>query len=124
MDAFRDSEVPVERLVVAGGLVKNQFLMQVYADVTGYPLDLLDSAQGPALGAAIHAATAAGAYDDVDAASASMGKQQENAYLPDPERHRRYDDIYADYLELYEYFGSSSEVLHRLRDRRDEVVSS
>ena len=72
--------------------------MQVYSDVTGYPLDVIDSTQGPALGSAIHAATAAGAYDDIDAASRAMGKRLENVYEPDAEQHRRYDEVYADYV--------------------------
>ncbi len=124
IDAFREAGVPVERLVIAGGLLKNRFLMQLYSDVTGYPLDVIDSTQGPALGAAIHAATAAGAYEDIEAASSAMGKRLENVYQPDPERHRRYDDLYADYVELYDHFGRSSDLLHRLRDRRDDVFAS
>jgi L-ribulokinase len=123
IDAFQDAGVPVERLVIAGGLLKNSFLMQIYSDVTGYPLDVIDSSQGPALGAAIHAAAAAGAYDDVAAASAAMGKRLDDVYQPDAERHRRYDEVYADYVELYEHFGRDSDLLHRLRDRRDEAMS-
>jgi L-ribulokinase len=122
IEAFQDAGVPVERLVIAGGLLKNRFLMQVYADVTGYPLDVIDSSQGPALGAAIHAATAAGAYDDIQSASSAMGKRLDNVYEPDPERHRRYDEVYADYVELYDRFGRDSDLLHRLRDRRDAVL--
>jgi L-ribulokinase len=123
IDAFQDAGVPVERLVVAGGLLKNAFLMQVYADVTGYPLDVLESGQGPALGAAIHAAAAAGAYPDIHAASEAMGRRRENVYEPDAERHRLYDGVYADYVELYEHFGRQSDLLHRLRDRRDRAMS-
>jgi L-ribulokinase len=33
--AFEDSGVSVDELVVTGGLLKNRFLMQLYADVTG-----------------------------------------------------------------------------------------
>jgi L-ribulokinase len=123
IDAFQDSGVPVERLVVAGGLLKNAFLMQVYSDVTGYPLDVIESSQGPALGAAIHAAAAAGAYADIHEASEAMGKRREDVYRPDPERHRLYDEIYADYVELYEHFGRQTGLLHRLRDRRDRALS-
>ena len=62
IDAFDRSGVPVTELVIAGGLLKNGLLMQMYADVTGRPLSLIGSEQGPALGAAIHAAVAAGEY--------------------------------------------------------------
>ncbi|MCW2779523.1 MAG: ribulokinase, partial [Frankiales bacterium] len=60
VEAFEAAGVPVTEFVVAGGLLKNAFLMQVYADVLRRPLSALTSEQGPALGAAIHAAVAAG----------------------------------------------------------------
>jgi L-ribulokinase len=52
-----------------------------------------------------------------------MGKRLDDVYQPDAERHRRYDEVYADYVELYEHFGRDSDLLHRLRDRRDEAMS-
>jgi L-ribulokinase len=115
--------VPVTELVVAGGLLRNRELMQLYADVTGFPLTVADSAQGAALGSAIHAAVAAGAYPDVPAAAAVMGRAVPGAYLPDPQRHAAYGELYADYLRLHDYFGRAeadggNEVLHRLRARR------
>ena len=75
IEAFDDSGVPVTELVVAGGLLKNALLMQIYADVTGLPLSTIGSAQGPALGSAIHAAVAAGAYPDIRAAAEAMGSR-------------------------------------------------
>lgn len=65
VETFVDSGVPVNELVVAGGLLKNQLLMQIYADAVGLPLSVVPSAQAPALGSAIHAAAAAGAFTDV-----------------------------------------------------------
>jgi L-ribulokinase len=119
IDAFERGGVPVDELIVAGGLVTNGFLMQLYADVTRRPLSLIGSAQGPALGAAIHAAVAVGAYPDVPAAARAMGKVERAAYLPDPERAAAYDVLYAEYLRLHDYFGlGANEVLHRLRDIR------
>ena len=74
VETFRDAGVPVEEFIVAGGLAKNRLLMQIYADVTRLPLSVIDSEQGPALGSAIHAAVAAGAYPDVAAAALSDGQ--------------------------------------------------
>src|ERR1017187_4721798 len=74
IEAFNASGVPVTKLVVAGGLLKNTLLMQIYADVTNLPLSTIVSEQGPALGSAIHAAVAAGAYPDIHAASSAMGR--------------------------------------------------
>ncbi len=125
VDAFTTAGVPVEEFTVAGGLVRNAFLMQVYADVLRRPLNVLDAAQGPALGSAIHAAVAAGAYPDVHAASAAMGKVQRHVYRPDPERAARYDLLFAEYQRLHDYFGrGGNDVLRRLRRLRNETPVS
>jgi L-ribulokinase len=119
IESFEASGVPVTELVVGGGLLKNKFLMQMYADVTRRPLSLLADEQGPALGSAIHAAVAAGAYPDVHAASAAMGHKQSAAYLPDEDQARAYDELYAEYATLHDYFGrGANDVMHRLKARQ------
>jgi L-ribulokinase len=122
IEAFEGQGVPVTELFVAGGLVKNTFLMQIYADVTRRPLSVVRSNQGPALGSAIHAAVAAGAYPDIFAASAAMGGAQKAAYVPDSSNADAYDALYEQYARMHEYFGRDSEVLHRLRRIRDEAA--
>lgn len=119
VEAFRDSGVPVTELVVAGGLVRNAFLMQLYADVVNLPLSVIGSAQGPALGSALHAAVAAGAHPDIAAAARAMGSVHRDVYRPVPAHVRAYDELYADYRELHDHFGrGGSDVLHRLAARR------
>jgi L-ribulokinase len=118
MDTFTASGVPVNELVVAGGLVKNDLLMHIYADVTGRPLSVITSDQAPALGSAMHAAVAAGAYPDIPAAAAAMGRCQHAAYLPDPARAAAYDELYAEYGRLHDYFGTETEILHFLHNKR------
>jgi len=73
------------------------------------PADLgIDSEQGPALGAAIHAAVAAGAYPDVRAAAAAMGKVKRAVYTPDQAAADVYDRLYAFYVELHDHFGAGA----------------
>jgi L-ribulokinase len=116
IEAFEAAGVPVHELVVAGGLLRNRLLMQIYADVTRRPLSVIDSDQGPALGAAMHAAVAAGAYPDIYAAEAAMGKVLPRVYQPDPQAAEAYDALYAEYRTLHDYFGrGGNDVLHRLR---------
>ncbi|MFC8434050.1 ribulokinase [Streptomyces sp. NPDC057253] len=125
IEAFTASGVPVEELIIAGGLTKNALLMQIYADVTRLPLGVIDSTQGPALGSAMHAAVAAGAYPDIRAAAQAMGKARPGVYRPDPERAAAYDRLYAEYRLLHDYFGrGTNEVMHRLRRIRAEVSAS
>jgi L-ribulokinase len=126
VEAFETSGVAVEEFIAAGGLLKNRFLMQVYADVLRRPLSVIGSDQGPALGSAIHAAVAAGAYADVPAAAAVMGRRTEAVYVPDDARADAYDRLYAEYRELHDHFAGTAHggtgVLHRLRAIRNEAV--
>ncbi|GAB1824624.1 ribulokinase [Herbidospora sp. RD11066] len=120
VETFEASGVPVEEFVVAGGLLKNAFLMQTYADVLRKPLAVIESDQGPALGSAIHAAVAAGAYPDIPSAAAAMGKRKAKAYVPDPDRAAAYDRLYAEYRILHDHFADRG-LLHRLRAIRNEA---
>jgi L-ribulokinase len=122
VEAFEKSGVGVGELIIAGGLAKNALLMQIYADVTRLPLSILESAQGPALGSAIHAAVAAGTYPDVRAAAKVMGGVQRAVYVPDEDRARAYDALFAEYTTLHDYFGrGANDVLHRLRHIQREA---
>lgn len=126
VEAFEQQGVAVEEFIVAGGLLKNELLMQIYSDVLRRPISVVASGQGPALGSAIHAAVAAGTYPDVPAAAAAMGRRTESAYLPDAARADRYDLLYAEYRELHDWFAGEAYggtgVLHRLHALKNEVI--
>jgi L-ribulokinase len=115
VETFVDSGVPVTELVVAGGLLKNHLLMQIYADAVGLPLSVVPSTQAPALGAAIHAAAAAGAYADVPSAAKQMGRRIRNAYNPIPENVAAYDRLYREYVAAHDWFGRGNDTMRRLR---------
>jgi L-ribulokinase len=122
VEAFASAGVPVGEFIAAGGLIKNPRLMQTYADVLRMPISIIGSDQGPALGSAIHAAVAAGAYDDIHAAAAAMGKRERNAYRPDRAAADAYDALYAEYQTLHDYFGrGGNDVMHRLKHLRREA---
>ncbi|GEK79227.1 ribulokinase [Agrococcus baldri] len=124
VEAFRAGGVPVERFVAAGGLLRNERLMQTYADVLGMPIDVAGSEQAPALGAAIHAAVAAGAHPDISTAADAMGAVERDRYVPDPAAVAAYEAIYRDYLALHDAFGRGEELLmHRLKRRRAEALA-
>lgn len=122
IEAFVGAGVPVHELVISGGLTKNCLLMQIYADVTDLPLSVITSEQGPALGSAIHAAVAAGAYPDVPAAAALMGKVQRSVYVPIPANVEQYQRLFDEYTTLHDYFGrGGNDVMHRLKARQRDV---
>ncbi len=116
IEAFEERGVPVNELIVAGGLAKNRMLMQIYADVTGRPLGVIGSDQGPALGSAMHAAVAAGVYPDIEAAAERMGKLRAGVYKPIEEHRVTYDALYREYRTLHDYFGrGENDVMKRLK---------
>lgn len=115
VETFVNSGIRVDELVVAGGLLKNHLLMQIYADVVGLPLSTVPSTQAPALGSAIHAAVAAGAYPDVYAAARRMGSRTRNAYLPIAHNVAAYDRLYREYVAAHDWFGRGNDMMRRLR---------
>jgi len=121
VDTFAKSGVPVKEFIVAGGLLKNAFLMQVYSDVTRLPISTIDTDQGPALGSAIHAAVAAGVYSNVNQAADVMGRVNKHVYTPNEERAKQYDALYREYQELHDYFGrGANNVMKRLKQMKRE----
>ena len=128
VDAFEAAGMPVTEFVVAGGLKRNRMLMQIYADVLRRPVSVATSDQAPAVGSAIHAAVAAGVHPDVAAAAAVMGRREHNVFGPDPERADAYDELFAEYRTLHDYFSGrgpvANDVLHRLRQRRNAVTGA
>lgn len=125
IDAFDAQGIAVNELVAAGGLPeKNALLCQIVADVTGRPFKLSGSAQAPALGAAMHAAVAAGVYSDIQAAAEKMGKLKEGVVRPIPSNQATYDKLFQEYKTLYDYFGrGANDVMKRLKAIKHEALA-
>jgi L-ribulokinase len=123
VESFESAGVAVSEFIAAGGLIRNEFVMQIYANVLGRPISVIGTEQGPALGSAIRAAVAAGAYPDVPSAAAVMGKKRNDVFLPNQAATDTYDLLYAEYVRLHDYFGrGENDVLHRLRAIRNAVA--
>ena len=116
VDTMAQSRVNIKTLKVAGGIAhKNALLMQIYADVLGCEILLCQSTQAGALGSAIYAAAAAGVYPDIPAAAKAMGSPVLKTYTPDAANQKAYEKLYADYVNLYDYFGrGGNDVMKRL----------
>ncbi|MFF8478918.1 ribulokinase [Streptomyces sp. NPDC015414] len=124
IEAFAEAGVPVREFIATGGLVKNELLMQIYSDVLNMPLSTVLSGQGPALGSAIHAAVAAGAYADVPIAAKAMGGRRIGAYRPIAANVASYERLFAVYRELHDHFGrGGSDVMRRLKAIRRETTA-
>ncbi len=127
IETFRESGVPVNELYACGGIAaKDEFMMQIYADVCNMEIRISSSAQTPALGAAMFAAVAAGkekgGYDSITDAAKEMGKVREQYFKPIPENVAAYDRLYAEYKILHDYFGrGGNDVMKRLKKIKAEV---
>ena len=65
------------------------------------------------------AGSAAGGYDDLEAAVARMGGVKERRYEPDPAAYECYSELYGEWSRLHDYFGrGENNVLKRLRGLR------
>ena len=110
--------------MVAGGLAKNALLMQIYADVTRLPLSVIDSEQGPALGSAIHAAVAAGAYPDVRDRGEVDGQGPQGGLPPGRGAGRRpTTSCSQQYVALHDHFGRATTTMRRLKAIRRAAVA-
>ena len=123
VENFAEHGVAVTRIVAAGGLAEqNKLLMQIYADVLNCELRVVRSAQAGALGAAVLGAVAAGSalggYADLGTATAQMGGLRDEVYRPILAHVQIYDQLYQDYRQLYDYFGTQNNLMKRLRRLR------
>ena len=130
IEAFQDHGVPVNDLVACGGLPeKNRLLMQIYADVTGREMKVTASKQTSALGAAMFGAVAAGraagGYDTIFEATRYMAHLKEETFKPNLAYKEVYDQLYAEYLRLHDYFGrGGNDVMKTLKRIKAEVIHS
>jgi L-ribulokinase len=121
IDTFQESRVAVDEIVACGGLPeRNKLLMQTYADVTGREIKISDSQQTAALGSAMFGAVAAGraagGYDSIFEAAQYMAGLKDKVYTPIAEHKAVYDEIYAEYVLLHDYFGrGENDVMKRLK---------
>jgi L-ribulokinase len=130
IESFEASGVPIDDLVACGGLPdKNKLLMQIYADVTKREISIAASSQTPALGSAMWAAVAAGSadggYDSIEDATAAMAQLRDEHYLPDPAAAAVYDELFAEYRALHDYFGrGANDAMKRLRAIRRRALEA
>lgn len=104
IDQYLDGGIRIDKMIAVGGIAqKSPFVMQTLCDVLGSPVEVSDCKDACAMGAAIHAAVAAGIYDTVLEAEDAMSPGACATYTPDPERHAFYLRRYERYNELAKF---------------------
>ena len=128
VEAFESAGLAATRLVAGGGLAANPLVMQIYADVCGRELEVAGSHAG--LGARRRDARRGGRRTGPGRTCvACRGCRADGAAAVACVSARRasrktYDELYRCYLELYDAFGRSSDVMQRLRELRMKGVRS
>ena len=122
VDVLRENGVTVNKFVATGGLPHhNPLLVEIYADVLGEAISVHPSKHGPALGAAILGALAAGrertGFNSAGAAIRAMAAPQRNAkgrelrVVKPNRRHRSaYERAYKEYRRLAELLQRNPDV--------------
>jgi L-ribulokinase len=101
VERFRSQQIRIDSAIAIGGVAKkSRFVMQTVADVLNLEVTVAAGDQTVALGAAMFAAVAAAVHPTVAQAQSAMSSGVETVYRPDPERAKRYDRLYEDYLAL------------------------
>lgn len=102
VDTLREGGVPVKRFVATGGLPHhNTLFLQLCADVLGERIVVPAAKQGPALGAAILGALAAGRFPNARAAIRTMACSKSTRVVqPSRPSARAAQQLYSDYRQL------------------------
>jgi L-ribulokinase len=108
VELLREGGVPVKHFVATGGLPHhNPLVVQVYADVLGEPITVHPSKQGPALGAAILGALAAGVFaSPADAIRAMAVRPGAVVFKPHRAHRARYHALYSEYRRLGDFLAA------------------
>lgn len=110
IEQMRNQQIPIDRIVAVGGIAqKSPYVMQTMANVLQLPIEVSESAQACALGAAICASVAAGVYPDIASAQQAMAAGIGRIYTPDPSLADHYGRRYRRYRAL----GAATEQLDR-----------
>lgn len=97
---------------IIGGGAKSPLWCQIMADVLNVRVEKINSAEGPAFGAAILAMVGAGAFATVEEACGKLIAVTE-AFTPDPGAAARYDKHYPVFTGLYTALADTFHVMNQ-----------
>jgi len=100
LELVRSLGVEATTARVSGGGARSRLWLEIVASVLGIPLELTESAEGSAFGAALLGGVAGGVFDDVDAAVASCVRVTETIE-PDAAWQAAYREARDRYRALY-----------------------
>ncbi len=111
LEVARSLGICPERTKICGGGAKSPLWKKIIANVLNLKLDIIESEQGPALGAAMLAAVACGEYSSVEEIASKIVKVVETIE-PEAELVAKYEKQYQKFKEIYPACKSIYEKLY------------
>ena len=112
LEILKSINVPVKRIRVSGGGSRSRLWRQILSDVFNLPVDVINSKEGAAYGAAILAAVGCGTFASVDEACNKLIKVTDTVY-PNEMNQEKYDDMYKIYSGLYDVLKNTFEAISK-----------
>ena len=100
LEVAKSLGIQIDRTKIGGGGAKSPLWRKIIANVLNLKVDILESEEGPAFGAAMLAAVAAGEYKSVEEIAAKLVHVVDTVE-PEPEIAARYEERYAQFKEIY-----------------------
>ena len=110
IERMEEYGIKINKLINCGGIAeKNPLVMQIYADILNRPMEIAESAQTVALGAAIVGGFAEAKNREelgsIQEIQSRVCRVKEKVYTPDPKAVQVYSEIYNLYSKLHDSFG-------------------
>ena len=119
LEVLHEMGIVPTSLAACGGGGRSPFWRQLLADILKCRVTTIKSKEGPALGAAILAGTAAGLFSSVEEGCRALVQQGEAQASPESAQTARYDAISGLYQSLYPALRGSFARLAALRESLD-----
>lgn len=101
VECFTGQGVHIKHVTAIGGIAKkNPIIMQACTDVLNLPIQIIESDQCCALGAAIFAAVASGQFSSVLSAQLHMSSRIDHVLNPNLNEVKRFEKLYMRYKQL------------------------
>ncbi len=100
LEVARSLGISIDRTKICGGGAKSPLWKKIIANVMNLKVDVMASEEGPALGGAMLAAVACGAYSSVKEAADKLVKVVDTVE-PDAELTARYQERYEKFRQIY-----------------------
>ena len=100
LEVARNLGIHIERTKICGGGAKSPLWKKMVANIMNMKVDVIESEEGPALGAAMLAAVGCGEYPSVEDAAEKIVKIIDTID-PDPELVAKYEERYQIFRKIY-----------------------